>query len=172
MIRKYFFLFLYRAFAQYLPASGRSKLSKKIRYFICSKIFKQIGDNVNIERKAYFAKGFDVCIGNNSGIGINSSVPSDIIIGDNVLMGPNVFIFGGTTHVFKDATRPIREQGYESCKRVIIEDDVWIGRGVTINHGRTLKKGTIVAANSVVTRDFPPYSIIGGNPANIIRSRI
>lgn len=95
MIRKYFFLFLYRTVAQYLPSSARSKLSKRIRYLICSKIFKQIGDNVNIERKAYFAKGFDVCIGNNSGIGINCSVPGDIIIGDNVLMGPNVFIFGG-----------------------------------------------------------------------------
>ena len=52
----------------------------------------------------------------------------------------------------------------------VIDDDVWIGRDVTIMVGRHISKGTIVAANSVVTKDFPEYSIIGGNPAKLIRS--
>ena len=63
-------------------------------------------------------------------------------------------------------------QGYSEKKPLIIEDDVWIGMNVTIMVGRRIAKGTIVAANSVVTKDFPPYSIIGGNPARLIRSRI
>lgn len=171
MIKKYIFLFLYRGFAQYLPSSGRSKLSKQIRYYICSNIFKYIGKNVNIERKAYFGKGFELEIGDNSGIGINCSVPFNIKIGSNVLMGPNVFIFGGTTHNFSSTNLTIREQGYSKCKQVVIGNDVWIGRDVLINHGRNIKTGTIIAARSVVTRDFPEYSIIGGNPAQIIRSR-
>ena len=86
-------------------------------------------------------------------------------------MGPNVFIFGGTTHVFKDPETPIKFQGYERCRKVVIEDDIWIGRDSTINQGRIIKTGTIIAAKSVVTRDFPPYSIIGGNPANLIKMR-
>lgn len=171
MYKKYFYLFLYRAFAQHLPPSGRSKLAKKIRYFCCKNIFKYIGTNVNIEQHAYFGKGFELSIGDNSGIGINCSVPTDITIGKNVLMGPNVFIFGGTTHVFSNPEIPIKFQGYERCRKVVIEDDIWIGRDVTINQGRTLKVGTIVAARSVVTKDFPPYSIIGGNPAQLIKSR-
>lgn len=66
---------------------------------------------------------------------------------------------------------PIKTQGRVKCKRVIIGDDVWIGRQSIINQGRTIRKGTIIAAASVVTKDFPEYSIIGGNPACLIRTR-
>ena len=55
---------------------------------------------------------------------------------------------------------------------VTIEDDVWIGQRVIILPGRTIAKGSVVGAGSVVTKDFPPYSIIGGNPARLIRSRL
>lgn len=48
---------------------------------------------------------------------------------------------------------------------------LWIGGHVIINAGRRIRKGTIVAAGSVVTKDFPEYSIIGGNPAKLIKSR-
>ncbi len=65
----------------------------------------------------------------------------------------------------------MREQGYTPDKPVIIDDDVWIGRDVTIMVGRHIKKGTIVAACSVVAKDFPEYSIIGGNPAKLIKNR-
>lgn len=170
-LNKYFYLLIYRAFAQYLPSSAKSKLSKRIRYHCCKRIFRSCGTNVNIERKAYFGKGFDVCIGDNSGIGINCSIPSDIVIGSNVLMGPDVFIFGEYTHQFERTDIPIQKQGRCKCRKVVIEDDVWIGRQAIINHGRIIKKGTIVAAASVVTHDFPAYSIIGGNPAQLIRSR-
>lgn len=80
-IKKYIFLIIYRYFAQYLPRSGKSKTSKKLRYYCCKHIFASIGSNVNIEHKAYFGKGFNLTIGDNSGIGINCSMPSDIIIG-------------------------------------------------------------------------------------------
>lgn len=171
MWKKYFFLVLYRCFAQYLPPSGKSPLSKKIRYFCCRRIFLKCGVNVNIEHRAFFGKGFDIIIGDNSGIGIKCVVPSDIVIGANVLMGPQVYIFGGTTHVFSNTDTPIRLQGRVKCKPVIIGDDVWIGRQSIINQGRTILRGTIIAAASVVTKDFPEYVIVGGNPATIIRKR-
>lgn len=62
-LNKFFYLLIYRVFAQYLPSSAKSKLSKRIRYNCCKRIFRSCGTNVNIERKAYFGKGFDVCIG-------------------------------------------------------------------------------------------------------------
>lgn len=55
--------------------------------------------------------------------------------------------------------------------QIIIQNDVWIGRGVTIMGGVTVHNGAVVAANSVVTKDVEPYSIVGGNPARIIRYR-
>lgn len=170
--KKYFFLVIYRYFAQYLPRSAKSPLSKKIRYFCCKRIFKHCGKNVNIERRAFFRKGFNVVIGDYSGIGIECVVPSDIVIGSNVLMGPRVFIMGGdTTHEFSRTDIPIRLQGRKKNPSVIIKDDVWIGRQSIINQGRIIKNGTIIAAGSVVTRDYPEYTIIGGNPASIIRKR-
>ncbi|MFV0397065.1 MAG: acyltransferase [Bacteroidales bacterium] len=171
-IARYFFLIVYRYLAQYLPCSGKSPLSKRIRLFCCKRIFKYCGYNVNVERKAFFGKGFDVVIGDNSGIGIECIVPSDIIIGDNVLMGPRVVMTGGgTTHEFSRTDIPIRLQGRKKNPSIIIGDDVWIGRQSIINQGRVIYKGTIIAAGSVVTRDFPEYSIIGGNPAKLIRKR-
>ncbi|PCC25504.1 hypothetical protein CIK75_07430 [Glutamicibacter sp. BW78] len=53
-----------------------------------------------------------------------------------------------------------------------IGHDVWIGTGVTINMGITVGTGSMIAANSTVTKDVPPYSIVGGNPAKVIRMRI
>ena len=64
------------------------------------------------------------------------------------------------------------QQGITSSKAITIEDDVWIGRDVTIMPGRIISTGTIVAACSVLTKDFPAYSIVGGNPAKLLKSRI
>ena len=86
------------------------------------------------------------------------------------MMGPNCFIHH-RNHRFDRTDVPMIEQGYSPSKPVIIEDDVWIGQDVTIMVGRHISKGTIVAANAVVTKDFPEYSIIGGNPAKLIRNR-
>ena len=54
---------------------------------------------------------------------------------------------------------------------VIIQNDVWVGHGATIMAGVTLHNGCIVAAGAVVTKDVPPYAIVGGNPAKVIRYR-
>ncbi len=62
-------------------------------------------------------------------------------------------------------------QEFKKYPPVVIEDDVWIGGHVIINADRTVKRGTIIAAGSVVTKDFPKYSIIGGNPAKLIKTR-
>ena len=56
-------------------------------------------------------------------------------------------------------------------KKVVIEDYCWIGRNVMILPGVTIGKASIVAAGSVVTKDIEPYSIVGGNPAKLIKTR-
>lgn len=166
-------LILYYGFLRYLPASTSlvgGKLFRKLRYLCCRPIFRKCGKNVNIERLASFGNGVNIEIGHHSGLGIRSHIPNDTIIGENVMMGPDCYILSAN-HRFKNREIPIIEQGYEPRKQTIIEDDVWIGRSVTFTPGRTVRKGSIIAVGTVLTKDFPPYSIVGGNPGKLIRER-
>ena len=64
-----------------------------------------------------------------------------------------------------------KEKLPENDAPVIIEDDVWTGANVTILKGVTIGRGSVIAAGAVVTKSFPPYSIIGGVPAKLIKMR-
>lgn len=164
---------LYYNFATYLPVSYSrigGGLSKKIRYWLCRNIFEYCGKNVNIEKGAWFGRGTRIRIGDNSGLGINCVIPDGSVIGNDVMMGPNCYIHG-RNHAFGHTDIPMRVQGFTQSKPVIIDDDVWIGRDVTIMVGRHIAKGSIIAANCVLTKDFPEYSIVGGNPGKLIRNR-
>ncbi len=167
------FLALYYFIGQWLPNSTVpliGKFSKSVRYMLCRRIFDYCGTNVNVERRVLFGSGFRIKIGNNSGIGMHSTVCSDIEIGDNVLMGPRCF-FLTFNHSFRDKTRTIKSQGYQGRKKTKIGNDVWIGREVMFTPGRTVADGTVVAARTLVCKDFGPYSIIGGNPSRKIGER-
>jgi galactoside O-acetyltransferase len=73
-------------------------------------------------------------------------------------------------HVFDDLQRPIREQGI-TAQGIVIEDDVWLGAGVTVVDGVTIGRGSIIGAGAVVTTDIPPYSIAVGIPAKPVKDR-
>lgn len=85
-------------------------------------------------------------------------------------MGPECIIYA-RNHAHERIDIPMIDQGFENEKPVTIEDDVWIGGRVTILPGVTVHQGAILGAGSVVTKDVPPYAIVGGNPAEIIRFR-
>ena len=141
-----------------------------IRFFLCKHIFKKCGKHVNIERKAHFASGVDIEIGDYSGIGINAHIPNGTIIGNYVMMGPNCFILD-VNHNTSDVSRPMCQQGMIKKKITRIGNDVWIGRDVHMTPGRTIADGSIIAMCAVLTKDFPPYSVVGCNPAKLIKSR-
>ena len=94
-----------------------------------------------------------------------------VIIGDYVLMGSNILITDHQ-HGFINETDiiipPVKRRLYSSGP-VIIEDNVWIGENVSIMPNVTIGKGCIIGANSVVTKNFPAYSVIGGIPAKVIK---
>jgi len=93
-----------------------------------------------------------------------------IRIGSNVMVGQHSRVMA-ENHVFADTTRPIREQGVVR-ETITIEDDCWVGAGATITAGVTIGRGSIIAAGAVVTKDVAPFSIVGGVPAKLIRSRL
>jgi maltose O-acetyltransferase len=173
-IKQLLCLMIYYSILRYLPVSYSpivGGISKRLRYLCCKHIFKYCGENVNIERKAFFGSGIDLCVGDNSGIGINCVLPGDTIIGQDVMMGPNCYIFGAN-HSFERTDIPMINQGISALRQTKIEDDVWIGRDVMMTPGRTIKRGSIIASGCVLCKDFPEYSIVGGNPSKLIRSRL
>lgn len=175
-MKRKIFLILYYGCARYLPASTFpikliGQFCKKIRGIICNQIFKYCGKNVNVERMAWFGTGREIEIGDNSGIGINAHILNNTIIGNDVMMGPNCYMLE-STHLFNRTDITMIEQGFKKERdKVIIGNDIWIGRDVMIIGSREIKSGSIVAARCVLTKSFPEYSIIGGNPSKLIRSR-
>lgn len=174
LVIKYFFLILYTIFFKHLPNSSFPFIGsgcKQLRYMCCRRIFRYCGINVNIERGASFGYGFDLEIGDNSGLGRFCHVPANIKMGNDIMMAPHVFILD-VNHKFSDTKIPMWRQGEKETEGCIIEDDVWIGRQVLMTPGRHIRKGSIIAAGTVLTKDFPEYSIVGGNPSRLIKSRI
>lgn len=151
---------------------GVGRLANKIRVFCCKLIFNHCGTKVIINRRAYFGNGCDIEIGDYSSIGANSILPHNIKIGKYVMMAPEVHIVSDN-HNFNDTSKPMCFQGSNTNHQpTIIEDDVWIGVRSIFTPAHRIGKGSIIAAGAVVTHDVKPYSIMGGNPARLIRTRI
>jgi acetyltransferase-like isoleucine patch superfamily enzyme len=93
----------------------------------------------------------------------------NLTIGNGCLIGPQVTIIP-VNYGFNDRDIPLRSQT-PTKKGIIIEDDVWIGAGVTILDGCTIGKGSIVGAGAVLTKSVEPYSIVAGVPARQIGTR-
>lgn len=166
-------LILYYAIATYLPDSYSpivGKISNWFRVFLCKRIFKKCGKIQTVNRKAYFGNGSEVEIGDYSGIGANCILPNNIKMGSYIMMAPDVHILG-VNHRFDRTDIPMGLQGNAEKATTVIEDDCWIGAHVIMTPGRKVATGTIVAAGAVLTKDFPEYSIVGGNPAQLIKSR-
>lgn len=88
-------------------------------------------------------------------------------IGDRVFTSPFTQVIA-VNHMFHDTKRPFTEQGI-TAEGIIIEDDVWLGAGAVITDGVKVGKGAVVAAGAVVTKDVPPYTVVGGVPAKVIK---
>lgn len=170
-IVKMFYRGLYHYFAKYLPMSSSGflgKSSKKIRGFLTRKIVISAGSNINVERGAVFSS--KIRIGNNSGIGKNAKIPEQVTIGNDVMMGPECYMYT-QNHAFDRLDIPMWRQGHSPVSPITVGDDVWIGGRVTVLPGVYIGNGSIIGAGSVVTKDVPPYAIVGGAPAKIIRYR-
>ncbi|MBB5636591.1 maltose O-acetyltransferase [Pedobacter cryoconitis] len=139
-----------------------------LRIFFARLYIRSCGKGVAIERGASFSR--KLTLGDHSGVGRNAWVRGEVTIGNYVLMAPNVVILT-QNHIFDRIDIPILEQGTTAEKPVVIEDDCWICQNVIILPGITIGKGSVIAAGAVVTKNVAPYSIMGGNPAKLIKHR-
>ncbi|MES2678877.1 MAG: acyltransferase [Bacteroidota bacterium] len=101
-------------------------------------------------------------IGDNCGFsGTVIGAFSEIVLGDNIRCGANTLITDSDWH--NDDARS------STPRRIIIEDNVWIGEGVKILKGVTIGRNTVIGSGSVVTKSLPPNVIAAGNPCKVIR---
>lgn len=112
-------------------------------------------------------------IGNNGNFGAFNHITciNHIEIGDNCLTGKWVTISDnnhGTTDFGTLHESPIKRKLHTKGP-IIIGNDVWIGDKATILGEVTIGDGAVIAANSVVTKNVPAYSVVGGNPAKVIK---
>lgn len=109
----------------------------------------------------------DVCIGNHSRVGLCNTLIGPVRIGNEVNIAQGIVI-SGLNHNYEDPAVPIISQGV-STSPILIEDDVWIGANAVILAGVTIGRHSVVAAGSIVTRSVPPFTIVAGNPARIVK---
>jgi len=112
-----------------------------------------------------------ISVGKNFGVNTGSYLNGVgyIEIGNFVLIGDNVTISSGM-HPIDRCDIPVFSRS-TIPKKIVIENDVWIGAGAVIMAGVRLRQGTVVGANSVVTRDTEAYTVVVGAPARAIRRR-
>ncbi len=135
-----------------------------------------IGSNFSLGEYSIIENGFNINaskgvieIGDNVGIGAHGfiSCPSRVVLGSNCIIG-QYFSVHAQNHVFEGSDL-IRHQGVTE-QGVEIGPNCWIGAKVTILDGVTIGDGSVIAAGAVVTKSFPARSVIGGNPARILKS--
>lgn len=108
-------------------------------------------------------------VGNRCTLGVGNWV-GWVRFGDDVMTGSHVvFVSGSQQHGFVDTTRAMRMQ-HGQKQQVTVGNDVWVGAQVVIM--ADISPGTVVGAGSVVTRRHPPFCIIAGNPARVLRHRV
>ena len=111
-----------------------------------------------------------VAFGDNCTFNAGATAMGKVTIGNDVRIASGAVLVG-FNHVFENTEVPIWHQG-STQEGLVIEDDVWIGTNVTILDGVTVGAHSVIAAGAVVTKDIPPWSIVGGVPARVIRSRL
>jgi acetyltransferase-like isoleucine patch superfamily enzyme len=128
---------------------------------------RKVDDGFRLIPPFYTASGLEIRVGERVFINQNCTIYdlAEIRIGDDVMIGPNVNIISAG-HPLEPSRRRTAVVG----KPIVIERNAWIAAGATIIGGVTVGENAVVAAGSVVTKDVPPNTLVGGNPAKAIRS--
>lgn len=139
----------------------------EVRALFGELIGRAVDQSVLLLPPFYTAGGREISVGRNVFINQNCTFYDlgGLDIADDVLIGPNVNLIT-TGHPLD----PSQRRAVTIGKAIVIERNVWIAAGATVIGGVTIGENSVVAAGSVVTRDVPANMLVGGNPAQVIRS--
>lgn len=184
---------MFNAIAPYVELSPHSIYDKQfsvdLRHPTPGRNYLKIGDNCIINSKIIYesSEGY-ISIGDRCHIGNGMIISrNNIVIGNDVTIAWDCTIYDHNSHSvyweerkndtkqeYKDIINygdPIREKDWSvvKSKPIIIADKVWIGFGAKILKGVNIGEGAVIAAGSVVTKDIQPWTLVGGNPAHMIK---
>lgn len=141
-----------------------------------------LGNGVYIGRYVEIGPNQKIEIGDYTSIQDRTIILGDVSIGRYCTFAPNIYISSGNHYFDKFPELNIKDQdvrviqnlelGKKHSKPVVVEDDCWLGANVLVMNGVKIGKGSVVGANSVVTKDVLPYTVVAGIPAKKIRNRI
>ncbi|MGH9356826.1 MAG: sugar O-acetyltransferase [Terriglobia bacterium] len=139
----------------------------EVRALFSELIGKNVDDSFLLIPPFYTTGGLEISVGHNVFVNQNCTFYDlgGLSIADDVMIGPNVSIITSSHPI-----EPPQRRSFVVAKPIAIERNVWIAAGATIIGGVTVGENSVVAAGSVVTKDVPPNTFVGGNPARVIRS--
>lgn len=142
-----------------------------VRTLAAKMLFKRLGGFAWIQPGVTFVQTNRIAIGAHFGVNTGTYINGigGITMGDHVLIGSNVTISSGM-HEIEGRLPPVFARP-AIPKAITIESDVWIGAGAVIMPGIRLRRGTVIGANAVVTKDTDEYSVMVGIPAKKLRTR-
>lgn len=141
--------------------------TEEVRALFSELIGRKVDDSFLLIPPFYTAGGNEIRVGHNVFVNQNCTFYDlgGLDIRDDVMIGPNVSLIT-TGH----ALEPSQRRTVTIGKPIVIEKNVWIAAGAMVIGGVTIGENSVVAAGSVITKDVPPNTLVGGNPAQIIRS--
>ena len=141
--------------------------ANEVRALFSELIGQKVDDSFILIPPFYTTGGADIRVGRNVFINQNCTFYDlgGLDIADDVMIGPNVSLITSGHPI-----EPSRRREIVMAKPIVIGRNVWIAAGATIIGGVTVGENSVVAAGSVVTRDVPPNTLVGGSPARVIRA--
>jgi acetyltransferase-like isoleucine patch superfamily enzyme len=138
-----------------------------VRALFSELLGKKVDDSFVLIPPFYTTGGLEINVGRNVFVNQNCTFYDlgGLDIADDVMIGPNVSIVTSGHPI-----EPSQRRASVIAKPIVIERNVWIAAGATIIGGVTIGENSVVAAGSAVTKDVPPNTLVGGNPAWVIRS--
>jgi acetyltransferase-like isoleucine patch superfamily enzyme len=171
--------FLARRFEKFSLGHGTDLFAWRIRGGVRCRL--TIGKGCQVRSRVVFEKDYaTIAVGDRCFIGkALISIAESVEIGNDVLISWGVTITDHNSHSLKFSERQRDVEDWMGCNKswigvkvgkVVIQDKAWIGFNAIVLKGVTIGEGAIVGAGSVVSQDVPPYTLVAGNPARVIRA--